>query len=215
MNSNLRVHFLRHGQTEQSKGGLFCGSGLNPQLTSDGVAMAKCFAAAHAKTSWRAVYSSPLIRTVTTANIAKQPHAVELTLSDDLKEIGFGAWEGKTIEQVNHEYHDDYIRWMADPAWCPPTNGETAISIAERGMRIIDRIRREVASGEVLVVSHKATIRIMLCGLLGIDVGRFRFRLDCPVCSTSVVDFTSQGPLLRTLADRSHLTEELRNLPGT
>ena len=212
---NLRVYFLRHGQTVQSKGGLFCGSGLNPDLTSDGLAMAKCFAAAHAKTEWRAIYASPLIRTVTTAKIAKASSNLELSINQDLKEISFGDWEGKTIEQVNQEYHDDYIRWMADPAWCPPTNGETAISIAERGMRVIDQIRSEVGHGEVLVVSHKATIRIMLCGLLGIDVGRFRFRLDCPVCSVSVVDFTKQGPLLRTLADRSHLTEELRNMPGT
>lgn len=211
----LTIHFLRHGQTMQSKGGLFCGSGLNPELTSDGVAMAKCYSVRHATTKWRAIYSSPLVRAVTTANLAKEPKSLPLTLCDDLKEIGFGEWEGKTIEQVNQEYHDDYIRWMADPAWCAPTNGETATAIAERGMRVIDRIRSEVQSGDVLVVSHKATIRIMLCGLLGIDVGRFRFRLDCPVCSESVVDFTKQGPLLRTLADRSHLTDELRNLPGT
>lgn len=104
---------------------------------------------------------------------------------------------------------------MADPAWCPPTNGETATEIAERGMRVLDEIRKDISEGDVLVVSHKATIRIMLCSLLGIDVGRFRFRLDCPVCSLSIVDFTKQGPWLRTLADRSHLTKELRDLPGT
>ncbi len=67
----------------------------------------------------------------------------------------------------------------------------------------------------MLIVSHKATIRIVLCGLLGIDVGRFRYRLACPVGSVSIVEFTSEGPLLHTLADRAHLDEKLRSLRGT
>ena len=211
----LRIYFLRHGQTEQSRATLFCGSGLNPPLTAEGLEMANCVAAAHAKTAWQAIYSSPLLRTVSTAQIVAAPHGLQPILDDGLKEIGFGAWEGKTAEAVNMEFHDDYIRWMADPAWCPPTGGETATVIASRALPVIERIRAEIPKGEVLVVSHKATIRILLCQLLGIDVGRFRFRLDCPVCSISVVDFTKQGPWLRVLADRSHLTARLRELPGT
>ena len=111
--------------------------------------------------------------------------------------------------------HDDYISWLADPAWHAPTDGELAIMVATRGLRVIDEIRQEFEDGNVLVVSHKATIRIMLCSLLGIDVSRFRYRLACPVGSLSVVEFSSEGPLLRSLADRSHLSETLRALPGT
>jgi probable phosphoglycerate mutase len=80
---------------------------------------------------------------------------------------------------------------------------------------VIDRIKQRFSDGNVLVVSHKATIRIMLCELLGIDVGRFRYRLGCPVSSVSVVEFTKDGPLLHSLGDRSHLNERLRSLPGT
>ena len=65
------------------------------------------------------------------------------------------------------------------------------------------------------MVSHKATIRIILCSLLGIDVGRFRYRLVCPVGSVSIVELTVDGPMLKALADRSHLTEGLRSLRGT
>ena len=57
------------------------------------------------------------------------------------------------------------------------------------------------------MISHKATIRIMLCSLLGIDVGRYRDRLDMPVASLSVVEMTERGPLLKSLGDRSHLRE--------
>lgn len=109
----------------------------------------------------------------------------------------------------------DYIRWSADPAWYAPTGGEMAVTIASRALQVIEEIKQLYSSGNVLVVAHKATIRIILCSLLGIDVGRFRFRLGCPVGSVSIVEFGSHGPLLKALADRTHLDERLRNLPGT
>jgi probable phosphoglycerate mutase len=87
--------------------------------------------------------------------------------------------------------------------------------IARRGLRVVEEIKERHREGHVLLVSHKATIRIMLCGLLGIDPGRFRDRLDCPVCSVSVVEFGDRGPLVKRLGDREHLDVRLRSAPGT
>ncbi|MGB8509697.1 MAG: histidine phosphatase family protein [Pyrinomonadaceae bacterium] len=212
---SLRIHFLRHGQTSFSRENAFCGSGLDPELTADGVEMARAFADARRAEHWDALYSSPLRRAVATARPLAEALSMDVELRDELKEIGYGAWEGQSVEAVTREYHDEYIRWLADPAWNAPTNGELAVLIARRGLSIVEEIRGRFSSGDVLVVSHKATIRVVLCGLLGIDVGRFRYRLVCPVGSVSVVEFGEQGPLLHTLADRSHLNERLRSLPGT
>ena len=110
-------------------------------------------------------------------------------------------------------YH--YARWTADPAWNAPTNGETAVALARRMLGVVERITHDVTNGDVLVVSHKASIRALLCTLLGVDVGRFRYRFGCPVGSVSIVEFTARGPLAHTIGDRSHLNERLRNLPGT
>jgi probable phosphoglycerate mutase len=82
-------------------------------------------------------------------------------------------------------------------------------------MEVIEEITQAHKEGNVLVVSHKATIRIMICSLLGIDVGRFRYRLACPVASVSMVEFTPEGPLLHVLADRAHLDAHLRSSRGT
>jgi broad specificity phosphatase PhoE len=90
-----------------------------------------------------------------------------------------------------------------------------AVSIASRAVKLIEEIKLNCDSGNVLIVSHKATIRIVLCSLMGIDVGRFRYRFVCPVGSVSIVEFTSEGPLLHTLAVQSHLSERLKTLPGT
>lgn len=177
--------------------------------------MAQAFADAYRSTPWNAIYTSPLRRTLMTAQPLCEAARKTPVLRDELKEIGYGNWEGLTVEAVSRAYHDDHLRWLADPAWFPPTGGERAVTIAHRGLCVIEEIKQQYADGNVLVISHKATIRIILCSLLGIDVGRFRYRLACPVASVSTVEFNTQGPLLRVLADRTHLNEELRNLPGT
>ena len=83
-------------------------------------------------------------------------------------------------------------------------------------MKLIEDIQSNCGrDGNILFVSHKATIRIILCALLGVDVGRFRYRFVCPVGSVSTVEFTAEGPLLHSLADRSHLSEALKSLRGT
>jgi probable phosphoglycerate mutase len=211
----LNLYLLRHGQTALSREDVFCGSGLDPELTVEGLQMAQAFAAASRTLPWAAIYSSSLRRGITTAQPLCDDLGLDLQIREELNEIAYGKWEGLKKEQVEREYHDDYISWLADPAWHPPTEGEAAVVIARRGLRIIEEIKNRCSAGNVLIVSHKATIRIILCSLLGIDVGRFRYRLVCPVGSVSRVEFTEHGPLLRALADRAHLSEQLRSLPGT
>ena len=212
---SLTLYFLRHGQTALSRDDVFCGSGLDPELTPEGLQMAHAFAAAYRAKSWRAVYSSGLRRAVDTARPLCDALGITGQVRPDLNEIAYGKWEGQTRESVDREYHDDYVSWLADPAWHAPTAGELAITVATRSLRVIDEIKNQFTDGNVLIVSHKATIRIILCSLLGIDVGRFRYRLGCPVGSVSVVEFSLEGPLLHSLADRSHLSASLQALPGT
>ncbi len=212
---SLKLYLLRHGQTEFSRDNAFCGAGLDPELTPEGREMAAAFATAYGQLPWRAVFASPLRRARATAEPLCTARGLTPEIRDDLKEIQYGQWEGRNIAEVDREHHDDYLRWTADPAWNPPTGGEPAVAIAHRTLRVTEEIRARFTNGDVLLVSHKATIRILLCALLGIDVGRFRFRLACPVASVTVVEFAPQGPLLHCLADRSHLPARLRELPGT
>jgi probable phosphoglycerate mutase len=212
---SLTLYLLRHGQTELSRENSFCGAGLDAELTEEGLEMARAFTASYCAQPWSAIYSSSMRRCIDTARTLSDATNQQIQVREDLREIAYGKWEGMTKEKVDHEFHDDYVSWLADPAWHAPTGGELASMIAIRGLRVVEEIKRHFADGNVLMVSHKATIRIILCGLLGIDVGRFRYRLVCPVGSVSIVEFTTHGPLLVALADRSHLGAGLRSLPGT
>ena len=63
---SLTLYFLRHGETTYSETGAYCGE-VDAELTPDGVRMSKAFADAYRLVAWRAVYVSPMKRTVATA----------------------------------------------------------------------------------------------------------------------------------------------------
>lgn len=211
---SLKIYFLRHGETVYSKTGGFCGD-LDPELTPEGSMMAEQFAATYAKLPWSAVYVSPMKRTIATAKPLCNALGIEMQFRDGLREIKYGKWEGETVEFVREKYAEEYINWLTEPAWNAPNEGETSVQIASRSSLVIAEIQEKYKTGNVLVVSHKATIRIILCSLLGIDLGSYRNRIAALAASISIVKFDVRGPMLEVLGDRSHLDENLRNLPGT
>lgn len=210
----LNLYFLRHGETEASITGGYCGE-IDPELTKAGLAMADAFAAAYQALPWEAVFVSPMRRTIATAAPFCQAVGLPMQPRDGLKEIRYGQWEGQTSDYVRQHFNDDYVRWLAEPAWNPPTGGETTVEIASRAALVVAEIEAAYSTGNVLVVSHKATIRIILCSLLGIDLGRYRARISLPVASVSQVRFETHGPMLVRHGDRAHLPAALANRPGT
>jgi probable phosphoglycerate mutase len=210
----VKLYFLRHGETTSSQTGTYCGR-VDIDLTEAGHAMAQQFAQAYAELPWKAIFASPLGRTLATAQPLSERIGLKIQKRTGLKEIAYGKWEGKTPEEVNYEFHDDYVRWLSDPGWNAPTGGEKGIEIARRSSEVLEEIEQTFDEGNILVVSHKATIRIMLCSLLGIDLGRYRDRIGIPVASLSIVEMAERGPLIGVMGDRSHLSRELREREGT
>lgn len=211
---SLKIYLLRHGETEYSQRGAFCGD-LDIDLTQEGKQMAQFFAEAHRSMPWTNVYVSPMKRAIATAKPLCDALGLTMQIRDGLREISYGAWEDQEPDYVRQHYDQDFLRWQTDPAWNPPTGGETAIQIAARALPVITEIESKYKSGNVLVVSHKATIRIIICSLLGIDVGRYRDRINTPAASVSIVKFVTYGPMLEVLSDRSYMPKLLRNRAGT
>src|SRR5689334_17399046 len=126
---SLALYLLRHGETASSRGNLFCGD-LNPELTDEGVRMAEAFAAAYHARPWSGVYASPMRRTVATVQPLQDMTGLAVELRDGLREIAYGDWEGRTVEDVRQRFSDDYVRWLAEPSWNAPTGGETGAQVA-------------------------------------------------------------------------------------
>lgn len=210
----LKIYLLRHGETAYSQSGAYCGA-LDPELTAEGSLMAQAFADAYRLIPWAEVYVSPMKRTIATARPLCDALGLPMQIRDGLREISYGAWEGREQEDVKQHHEHDHIRWLTEPAWNPPTGGETAVQVASRALPVITEIEAKYKDGNILVVSHKATIRIILCSLMGIDLGRYRDRIDAPAASISIVKFDIHGPMLEVLGDRSYMPRHLRERAGT
>lgn len=209
MPRDLKIFLVRHGQTAGSREGRFCGT-LDLPLDEKGRAMAEALGDYYARWPWAGLYASPLLRTRETAAPLVRRTGLELQLDAGLREIEYGAWEGLLEAEVRARTPDAFEAWLSDPGRVAPPGGETGLAIAVRALAALERIRAaHPDGGEVLIVSHKATLRILACSLLGIDVSLFRARLAQPAGSMTVFELKSTGPLLLCLADARHLPPEL------
>ena len=144
-----------------------------------------------------AVYCSPMQRTVETAAIVARPHDLELIRRDGLREIDHGRWEGLRRADVEVRYPDEYAAWQDDPFTFAPSGGESGVHVVARALPVIREIVVAHAGQSVLVVSHKATIRLIIAGVLGFDARGYRDRLDQSPASLNVLDF--KGPMTARL----------------
>ena len=212
----MNLYLIRHGQTAASRENRFSGSS-DPPLTDVGLAMAEAFARAYASRPWDAIYTSPMLRTRQTADALCRLTGAAAIVEAGLKEIDYGQWEGLPVEEVQERWPQEYAYWADDVASRGTPGGETAFQVAGRAMRVVEAIRTRHAESRanVLIVSHKATLRIITCALLGLDVRLFRERIAQPVAAVTMFEVTPTATLIRLHGDRSHLPEALRQAEGT
>ncbi|MDO5054835.1 MAG: histidine phosphatase family protein [Pasteurella oralis] len=161
MMKTLRFYLVRHGKTLWNEQGLFQGSGNSP-LTDSGIQGAKLTGEALFDTPFIAAYSSTLQRTIDTATYILANRNVPLFQHQGLNEQSFGLWEGQSITQLKDctEYH----QMREDPAnYKAQTNGgETYQQLAIRAFNAIRDIIKVHSKGNILIVSHGHTLRILL-----------------------------------------------------
>lgn len=199
MRAVTTVHFIRHGDTEASGDGVFCGD-LDIPLAPSGVAQAEALAEVVRKWKVEAVYASPKLRARMTAAPTCRALGLEARLDEGLREIAYGEWEGRHETEIREREPAAYAAWTSDPGARPPPGGESGYAIAARATASVARIV-ESHSGEVVVFSHKATIRVITCALLGVPIARFRDRVACPTASITTFTFGVHGPLLARLGE--------------
>jgi probable phosphoglycerate mutase len=208
--STTRILFVRHGATQLTAENRFSGA-VGVDLSDDGRAQVARLAVRLAGSRIGAVYCSPLSRTAETAEILARPHGLAPIHEDGLREISHGRWEGLTRREVEERFGDEYAAWEADPFTFAPVGGESGLAVLARALPAVRRIVAEQAGGAALVVSHKATLRLLLSSLLGIDPRGYRDRLDQSPACLNVVDF--KDPVrarLMLFNDVSHYAEQPR-----
>ncbi len=203
-----RLYLIRHGATPLSTEDRFSGA-ANVFLSEEGRAQAEQLAQRLADDDIAAIYTSPLDRTMATADIIAKPHGLTPVQQDGLREISHGHWEGMTRRYVEENFRDEYMSWESDPFTFAPEGGESGISVLARALPIIREIVVTHRDKNIAVVSHKATIRLILSSLLGFDERGYRDRLDQAPACLNILDFKdSVHARLMLFNDISHYSDQ-------
>lgn len=186
---STRLYLVRHGATQLTAENRFSGA-IGVDLSEEGRAQVERLAARLCDEEIGAVYTSPLSRTVETASILARPHtALTPVHRDGLKEISHGRWEGLTRPEVEAQFPGEYETWEADPFTFAPVGGESGLGVLARALPVIREIVLAHEGENVIVVSHKATLRLLISSILGFDARGYRDRLDQSPACLNVLDF--------------------------
>ncbi len=183
-----RLYLVRHGATPLTMEDKFSGE-EGVHLSDEGRQQAERLAERLKDHNIAAAYSSPLDRALETAEIVIRPHHLPVQQVDGLREILHGHWEGLTRREVEQKFAEEYSEWEQDPFTFAPQGGESGISVLSRALPAIRQIVVDHTDQNVLVVSHKATIRLLISSLLGFDARGYRDRLDQAPACLNIVDF--------------------------
>jgi probable phosphoglycerate mutase len=205
-----RLYLVRHGSTPLTAEDRFSGD-IGVELSDEGRSQAARLGERLHDDRISAIYSSPLARALETARIVAGRCGVKPVTSDGLREISHGHWEGLSRGEVEARFAQEYAAWEEDPFTFAPQGGESGVSVLARALPAIRDIIVRHAGEHVLVVSHKATIRILLSSLLGFDARGYRDRLDQAPACLNVLDF--RDPVrarLMLFNDTSHYADQPR-----
>ena len=205
-----RLLLVRHGATAATEEDRFSGS-TSVELSEQGRWQAARLGERLADQAITAVYASPLSRALETARIVARHCGLEPVTREGLREIGHGHWEGRKREDVERDFSSEYAAWEADPFTFAPAGGESGLAVLARALPVIREVVTAHPGGRVLVVSHKATLRLVLSSLLAFDPRGYRDRLDQAPACLNVVDF--RDPVrarLMLFNDTSHYADRPR-----
>ena len=201
-----RVWLVRHGATVSSAEDSFNGE-TDVALSELGREEARSLGRRLASERIDAFYASPLSRAMETARLVAAGHGKDVVPVPALREVSHGRWEGKLRAEVERLHPEEYRRWESDPFSFAPEEGETGLAVTARALPALLEIVGSHPEGRVLVVSHKATIRLLIASLIGFDPRRYRDRLDSSPAGLTALDFRdSAGARLALFNDTSHYT---------
>ncbi len=209
-----RVYLIRHGSTELSAEDRFAGA-IDVNLSDEGRNQARLLGERLAGEAITAFYASPMQRTVDTARLIAAPHGKEVTKVDNLREIAHGRWEGKTRADVEAAFPKEYHRYEHDPFTSAPEGGESGLDVTARALPALLQLVESHDDARLVVVSHKATIRLILSSMLGFDPRKYRDRLDQSPCALNILDFKDVTHARLTLFnDVSHYRDQVPDVPS-
>ncbi len=202
-----RICFVRHGETDWNVEKRIQGHidiGLNETGRAQALAMA--FNAAHV--SFKAIYSSDLVRAHETAKALAERENVEIKLLPQLRERHYGIFQGITAAEGAERYPEAYKHYMARDAGYHFETGESMTQLVARVSEAVDWMVRHHGGQTIAAVTHGGVLDILFRKATGRPLHTPRdFKI--PNCGLNWFHFDGQGWHLESWGDRHHLTSVL------
>ena len=198
----MKLYITRHGRTIWNEEQRLQGW-KDSDLTEEGIKRAEELGQSLKNIKFDAIYSSSQKRAIHTAEILSANRDLEIIQLDDLKEIGFGSWEGLSREKLEENHSELFHIYLNQPHLYVPMDGESYDSIFKRVARGLETILRS-GHENVLLVSHGVTIKILMAILKEIPLEELSTIPIFQGTSLTIVEFKDNDLKFLLEGDTSH-----------
>ena len=206
MNRDLtRLFLVRHAETEWNAAQIFQGH-LDSPLTPKGLEQAAQLASRLAAEGIEAIYSSDLGRAMQTAQVVASRLKLSVAPRPELREIDCGEWTGESYQEVRTRWPEEFAHWRSRPHLHRMPGGESVDQVQQRGLRLLEDIRRRHQGRAVCAVAHNTVVRAVLCRLQGWPLSRLWEGARQPNCAVNLIEFRGDRAALLEVAGTDHLT---------
>mgnify|MGYP003336033794 FL=1 len=200
------IYLVRHGETALTPMRKFSGVGpLDPELTEKGLREAALVASEVAIIKPDVLFSSPLRRTMQTAELVSKETGLEINVDPIWKECSFGDWDGLSIAEVKEKYPTEYAMWVSTSSYAPP-RGESYDEAMARAIQGMTNLVADYPHKKVCIVTHNGMIKSALAAAIKAEPSVV-FNLDVSPCSISSISIWPSDGLMaiRSTNERGHL----------
>lgn len=199
-----RIIAVRHGETSWNADARIQGQ-RNIGLNETGRWQAQRVGQALAEEPITAVYSSDLERAHATAQSISEVKGIPVIPHEGLRERSFGVFEGKTFDEIHHEWPEHATNWRKRiPEWQPPDGGESLIELRERVTRTVQELAARHPGEQIVVVAHGGVLDALYRVATGQEVNSPR-TWELPNGAINRLLWTPQGFTLVGWSDTQHL----------
>ena len=183
-------YFVRHGLTSHTGHRL---SGWMPDvhLTDEGRQQAEAAAERLAKVALKAVYSSPIDRTMETAEPIARRHNLRVRRRKGIGEVHYGGWTGRRFGSLTNTKLWRIVQTYPSGARFP--NGETLQETQTRALDDVEKLKLAHPRDKICCVSHADVIKLIVAHYLGVHIDLFQ-RIDISPGSITVISVGDYGP---------------------
>ena len=165
----LKVLIVRPGCTELDDQGRISGT-LDLPLSKSGVDQITKMAAELSELSIDKVYAGPGAAAKQTADLLAENRKVKVKLEDDLRNLDYGLWHGKRLEELKETQPKLVKMWQDQPhSICPP-DGETVDDLESRVQRFVKKLTKKYKTGAVIVVTAEPVACVVKSILENADI---------------------------------------------